>query len=83
MFWLRYCPSSRKGIIFWVLSWSAVLTIMEFFFERHTSLIRYHNGYEAIFSFVLWTISFPLYLAFHHWLHNPGPIFYKHKQGRK
>ncbi|MBP2657283.1 MAG: hypothetical protein H6Q69_315 [Firmicutes bacterium] len=70
MFWLRYIPKNRKGKILWVISWSVALTLPEYFAERYTELIKYHNGYDWYYTLLLWLITWPIIYGFHKWFWN-------------
>lgn len=69
MFWVRYCPPTRKGTLLWAVAWAAPLTMAEYFCERHTMLIEYLNGYDWYHSFVFWIVSLIIWLLYHKWLH--------------
>lgn len=67
MFWIRYMPSGIRNRMLWWLSWSTVLTTFEYFAEKHTGLITYHNGYNSLYTGVLWLISWTIFYNFHRW----------------
>ena len=70
MFWIRYAPSQVSGLITWSLIWTGILTLFEFYGERFTNIIRYLNGYDWYYSFVLWFISWFVWYGFHNWFNN-------------
>lgn len=67
MFWLRYLPDSFSRKLYWIIGWSVGLTIPEYFAERYTGLIKYHNGYDWYFTLILWIITWFIFYLFHFW----------------
>lgn len=67
MFWLRYMPTSFRGKVYWIIGWSIGLTVPEYFAERYTGLIRYHNGYDWYVTLILWIMTWIIFYAFHSW----------------
>lgn len=74
MFWIRYAPSQVSRLITWNLIWTGILTGFEFYGERYTNVIKYHNGYDWYYSFVLWFISWFIWYGFHIWFNNKDAI---------
>lgn len=70
MFWIRYAPSQVSGLITWNLIWTGILTVFEFYGERFTNVIKYLDGYDWYYSFVLWFISWFIWYGFHNWFNN-------------
>jgi hypothetical protein len=67
MFWIRYCPMSR---IKWAFLWTTLLTVPEYFLERHTNTIQYGNSYDWYHSYILWLISWFIWYQFHRWFYK-------------
>lgn len=70
MFWVRYFPLRLKEQIFWALLWTTGLTGVEYLLERFTSLLKYGPGYHWYHSYLLWFISWFVWLGFHRWLNH-------------
>ncbi|EGO65538.1 CBO0543 family protein [Acetonema longum] len=69
MFWIRYSPLTR---IKWALLWTTILTGLEYWSERYTGLIAYHNGYDWYHSFILWLITWYIWYSLHKWFYKDG-----------
>jgi hypothetical protein len=67
MFWVRYSPMTRLN---WALLWTSGLTFGEFLLERYTDVLKYHNGYDWYYSYVLWFVSWFVWYYFHRWFWN-------------
>lgn len=70
MFWVRYAPGQFSRLIMWNLIWTSILTGLEFYGERFTNVIKYHDGYDWYYSFLLWFISWFIWYGFHIWFNN-------------
>lgn len=70
MFWVRYCPLTFKEKIMWAFGATNALTGFELIIERFTEVLKYHNGYDWYFSYVLWFFSWFIWYGFHVWLHD-------------
>lgn len=70
MYWVRYAPSGISGLLAWNLLWSSILTVFEYYVERFTDVIKYHDGYDWYFSFGLWVISWFIWYGFHIWFNK-------------
>lgn len=67
MFWIRYAPAKISGLLAWNLLWTGILTVFEYYGERYTDVIKYHNGYAWYHSLLLWFISWFVWYGFHLW----------------
>ncbi|MBC7075845.1 MAG: competence protein [Syntrophomonadaceae bacterium] len=67
MFWIRYRPNRFYGLLKWNLVWTGILTGFELYAERFTGVIKYHNGYDWYYSFILWFVSFFVWYGFYIW----------------
>lgn len=70
MFWVRYFPLRLREQLLWAFVWTTALTGAEFLFERFTGLLRYDNGYQWFYSYILWFLSFFIWYGFHLWLNG-------------
>lgn len=70
MFWVRYCPRRFKEVLLWAFLWTTVITGFEFIVERFTEALIYHNGYDWYYSYVLWFLSWFIWLGFYLWLND-------------
>lgn len=70
MFWVRYYPLKIREKILWAFGWTAALTLAEFLVERFTNIINYYRGYAWYHSYLLWFISFFIWLEFHLWFNG-------------
>ena len=74
MYWIRYAPTKISGLIAWNLFWTGILTAFEYYGERFTNVIKYHNGYDWYFSLLLWFISWFIWLGFHIWFNKKDEL---------
>ncbi|HOV80390.1 MAG TPA: CBO0543 family protein [Bacillota bacterium] len=70
MLWVRYFPLRLREQITWLFLWTSVLTGFEFAVERFTNLLKYHDGYDWYYSYVIWFFSFLIWYGFHLWFYN-------------
>lgn len=68
MFWMRYLPVNTAYRYLWAFLWSAVIIGFEFVLTRYTNILKYHNGYDIHISFVLWLITFYIFLKFYDYI---------------
>ncbi|WP_432665439.1 CBO0543 family protein [Wukongibacter baidiensis] len=70
MFWVRYYPTKSNKKLFWALSWTTVLIVIEVLIGKFTNLIEYSNGFKWYHSYVLWFLSLYIWRGFHHWIYD-------------
>jgi hypothetical protein len=67
LIWVKHIPDTARGKLLWALLWTVGLTGVELVLERFTDVIKYHNGYDWYYSFVLWFVSWYIWAAYHKW----------------
>lgn len=72
MVWIMFCPSSRRGKLMWAFFWSLGLVSVEFVLTRYTDILDYTNGFDVHVSFLLWLLSWYIFLRFHQWVTRRG-----------
>lgn len=68
--WIMYCPNTSGGKIVWILAWPLFIIFGEFIITRYSDILDYKNGFDIHISFILWIISWYIFLKFHLWINE-------------
>lgn len=68
--WIKHYPEDKIKKILWYVLWAAGAVTFEYILIRFSTSLEYTNKFNLPHSFVLWNISFYIFISFQRYVTN-------------